>query len=60
MPLRKEVHLEKTVAAACGVFRDICSEEPPYQTAEELSEGLKQGDEGARLLFVFFPASAQK
>ena len=46
--------LKKTVAAAYGVFRDVCSEEPPYHTAEELCEGLKQGDEGARLLFVFF------
>ena len=54
MPLRKEVDLEKTVAAASGVFRDVCSEEPPYHTAEELWEGLKQGDEGAGLLFVFF------
>ena len=53
MPRRKEVDLEKTVAAASGVFRDVCSEEPPYHTAEELWEGLKQGDEGARLLFVF-------
>ena len=54
MPLRKEVDLEETVAAACGVSRDVCSEEPPYHTAEELWEGLKQGDQGARLLFVFF------
>ena len=54
MPLRKEVDLEKTVAAASGVFRNVCSEEPPYHTAEELWEGLKQGDEGGRLLFVFF------
>ena len=54
MPLRKEVDLEKTVAAASGVFRDVCSEAPPYHTAEELWEGLKHGDEGARLLFVFF------
>ena len=54
MPLQKEVDLEKTVAAASGVFRDVCSEEPRYHTAEELWEGLKQGDEGARLLFVFF------
>ena len=54
MPLRKEVDLEKTVAAASEVFRDVCSEEPPYHTAEELWEGLNQGDEGARLLFVFF------
>ena len=54
MPLRKEVDPEKTVAAASGVFRDVCSEKPPYHTAEELWEGLKQGDEGARLLFVFF------
>ena len=54
MPLRKEVDLEKTVAAASGVFCDVCSEEPPYHTAEELWEGLKQGDEGARWLFVFF------
>ena len=46
MPLRKEVDLEKTVAAASGVFSDVCS--------EELWEGLKQGDGGARLLFVFF------
>ena len=54
MPLRKESDLEKTVAAASGVFRDVCSEEPPYHTAEELWKGLKQADEGARLLFVFF------
>ena len=54
MPLQKGVDLEKTVAAAFGAFRDDCSEEPPYHTAEELWEGLKQGDEGARLLFVFF------
>ena len=54
MPLRKEVDLERTVAAASRVFRDVCSEEPPYHTAEELWEGLQQGDEGARLLFQFF------
>ena len=54
MPLRKTSNLEKTVAAASGVFRDVCSEEPPYHTAEELWEALKQGDEGARLLLVFF------
>ena len=54
MPLRKDSDLEKTVAAASGVFRDVCSEEPPYHTAEKLSEGLKQGDEGARMLFMFF------
>ena len=59
MPLRKEVDLEKTVAAASGVFRDVCSEEPPYHTAEELWEGLKQGDEGAIVVRVF-TASAQK
>ena len=40
------------MAAASGVFRD--EEEPLYHTAEELWEGLKHGDEGARLLFVFF------
>ena len=54
MPLRKVSDLEKTVVAASGVFRDVCSEEPPYHTPEELWEGLKHGDEGARLLFVFF------
>ena len=54
MPLRKEVDLEKTMAAASGVFRDVCSGEPPYHTAEELWERLKQGDEGACFLFVFF------
>ena len=54
MPLRKEVDLEKRLAAASEVFCDVCSEQPPYHTAEELWEGLKQGDEGARLLFVFF------
>ena len=54
MPLRKESDLEKTVAAASRLFRDVCLKEPPYHTAEELWEGLKQGDEGARLLFVFF------
>ena len=46
MPLRKVSDLEKTVAAASGVFRDVCSKEPPYHTAEELWEGLKHGDEG--------------
>ena len=54
MPVRKVSDLERIVAAASGVFRDVCSEEPRYHTAEELWEGLKQGDEGARLLFVFF------
>ena len=54
MPLRKVSDLEKTVAAASAVFRDVCSEKPPYHTAEELWEGLKQGHEGARLLFLFF------
>ena len=54
MPLRKESDFEKTVDAASGVFRDICTDEPPYNTAEELLKGLKQEDEGARLLFVFF------
>ena len=54
MPLQKEVDLEKTVAAASGVFRDVCSEEPPYHTADQLWEGLTHGDEGARLLYVFF------
>ena len=54
MPLRKEVDLEKTVAAASGIFRDVCSEETPYHIAEELWEGLKQRDGGARSLFEFF------
>ena len=54
------MELEKTVAEASGVFRDVCSEEPLYHTAEELWEGLKQGDEGAELLFVFFSAPVQK
>ena len=54
MPLRKESDVEKKGAAASGVFRYVCSEEPLYHTAEELWEGVKQGDEGARLLFVFF------
>ena len=53
MPVRKVSTLEKTVAAASAMFRDVCSEEPPYHTAEELWEGVKQGDEGARLLFLF-------
>ena len=54
MPLQKVSDFKKTVAAAPGVFRDVYSEEPPYHTAKELWERLKQGDEGARLLFVFF------
>ena len=54
MPLRKVSDLEKAVAAASGIFRDVCSVKPPYHTAEELWEGLKQRDEGARLLFTFF------
>ena len=47
--------LEKTLAAASGVFRDVCSEELPHHTAEQLWEGLKHGNKGARLLFVCFP-----
>ena len=47
------------MAAASGVSRDVCSEEPPYHTAEELWEALKQGDEGARLLFVFLCVRAK-
>ena len=54
MPLQKELDLEKTVAAVSVVFRDVCSEEPPYHTSEEVWKGLKQGDKGGRLLFVFF------
>ena len=54
MPLQKELDLQKTVAAVSVVFRDVCSEEPPYNTAEEVWKGLKQGDQGGRLLFVFF------
>ena len=54
MPLRKVSDLEKTVVAASGIFRNVCSEEPPYHMADEFWEGLKQGDEGARLLFTFF------
>ena len=50
MSLRKVSELGKTVAAASRVFRDVRSEEPPYDTAEEFREGLKHGDEGARLL----------
>ena len=42
------------MAAASGILCDVCLEEPPYHAAEDLWEGLKQGDEGARLLFVFF------
>ena len=53
MPLRKVSDLQKTVAAASGVFRGFCSEGPPYHTAEEVWNELKQGDEGARLLFFF-------
>ena len=54
MPLQNESDLEKTVAAASGVFCDVYSGEPLYNTAEELWEGQKQGDKGAQLLFVFF------
>ena len=54
MPLRKLSDLEKTVAAASAVFCAVCSEEPPYHTAEELWEGLKQGDGGAQLRLIFF------
>ena len=54
MPLRKLSDLQKTVAASSGVFRDVCSEELPYHTAEELCEGLKHWNEGARFLLVFF------
>ena len=54
MPLRKVSDLGKTVAAASGLFRDVCSEELPSHTADESWGGPKQGDEGARLLFLFF------
>ena len=57
MPLRKVSDTEKTVAAASGIFRDVCSEEPPYHTAEQLWEGLKQGDEGGRLLLSFYASA---
>ena len=51
----KEMSDEAAEAAALTyLLTTVCSEEPPYHTAEELWEGLKQGDEGARLLFVFF------
>ena len=53
MPLRNVSDLEKTVAAASGVFCNVCSGEPPYDTAENFWEGLKHGDKGARLLFLF-------
>ena len=42
------------MAEASELSSDVCSEELPYNTAEELWEGLKQGDEGARFFFVFF------
>ena len=54
MPLRKVSHLEKAVAAASGVVRNVCSEGQPYHTAQELWEGIKQGEEGTRLLFILF------
>ena len=54
MLLRKLSDLEKTVAAASGMFQDICSRELPYHTAEKWWEGLKEGDEYARLLFTLF------
>ena len=60
MPLRKVSDLEKTVAAASRLFRDVCSEEPPYHTAEELWEGLKHGDQSARLLLCFFYVCAEE
>ena len=56
----QSVRPEKTVAAASGVFGDVYSEEPSYHRAEELWDGLKHGDKGARLLFTFFSASAKK
>ena len=52
LPLRKVLDLEETRAAASGMFRNACSKEPPYHTAEEVWEELKQGDEGGRLLFT--------
>ena len=51
MLLRKVSDLEKTVATACAIFRAVYSE---YHMAQELWEGLKEGDEGARLLLIFF------
>ena len=54
MALRKVSDLEKTLPAACAIFRDVCSGEPPYHTAEEVSEGLKQRKEGTQLLFISF------
>ena len=48
------------MAAASGVVRDVCSGGPPWHTAEDLLQGLKQGDEATRLLFHFFSASAKK
>ena len=54
MPLCKVSDVENAVAAASGVFSDVCTEEPPHCTAEERWEGLEHWDEGVRLLFVFF------
>ena len=54
MLFRKLSYLQKTVVAASGIFRDVCSKELPYHTAEELWEGPKEGDEYARLLFTLF------
>ena len=54
MPLRKVLHPDKTVAKASGVFCTVCLEKPPYHTAQELWGGLKQADEGARLLLILF------
>ena len=51
-PCEKRWTLRRQWPQHLEFFCDVCSEEPPYHTAEELWEGLKQGDEGARLLFL--------
>ena len=46
--------MEKEVVAVSGVFREVCSQDPSYQSTEDLWSGLKNGDEGAHVRFVFF------
>ena len=54
MSLRKVSDLEKTVAAASGVFRNFCPVEPLDHTAEELWEGLKHWGRGRAIAVFFF------
>ena len=54
MLLRKLSQLKKTVAAASGIFCDLCVDEPLYRMVDQIFEGGIQEDQSVRLFFPFF------